>query len=217
MIYGVVAAIHFLFYVTSLSFTTAAHALSIVYTAPIFITLLSALLLKESIVRRKWAGIGIAVLGIAILAGLEPQMTWSMALGDAMALIAAITFAFYSIAGRYERGRVPLLIYASRVYLWAALWLLPAALITIPAMPPEAWGWEQIAAVAALGIIPLALGHTLYNAALRRIHATYVNIIASQEVLGGIILAWLLLGQTPNPTSLIGALVTLVGIGLVLL
>jgi drug/metabolite transporter (DMT)-like permease len=216
LLYGLVAALHFLFYIASLSFTTAAHALSIVYTAPIFVTLLSAMLLKEPVRLRQWAGVGVAVLGVAILAGLEPQMTWGMALGDFMALMSAITFGFYSIAGRYERDRVPLLTYAYRVYGVAALWLLPAALITIPYMPSQAWGWAQVAAVVALGVGPLALGHTLYNASLRRVHATYVNIIASQEVLGGIILSWLLLAQVPNATSLLGALVTLVGIGLVL-
>ena len=216
LLYGLVTALHFLFYIASLSFTTAAHALSIVYTAPLFVTLLSAFILKEPVRSRQWAGVGVTVLGVAILAGLEPRMTWSMALGDVMALLSAITFAFYSIAGRYERERVPLLTYASRVYSAAALWLLPAALITMPAMDVGAWGWAQIASIVALGIGPLALGHTLYNAALRRVHATYVNIIASQEVVGGIILAWLLLGQVPNVTSLAGALVTLVGIGLVL-
>ena len=215
-LYGLVAALHFLFYIASLSFTTAAHSLSIVYTAPIFVTLLSARLLKEPVRSRQWVGVSITVLGVAILAGLEPRMTWGMALGDGMAFLSAITFGFYSIAGRYERGRVPLLTYASRVYGIAALWLLPAALFTIPSMPSEAWGWAQIASVIALGAGPLALGHTLYNASLRRVHATYVNIIASQEVMGGIILTWLLLGQVPNATSLVGAIVMLAGIALVL-
>jgi drug/metabolite transporter (DMT)-like permease len=68
----------------------------------------------------------------------------------------------------------------------------------------------------ALGIGALALGHTLYNAALRRVHATYVNIIASQEVTGGIILAYIFLGQVPSVNALVGAVVTLVGVALVL-
>ncbi len=214
--YGLVAALHFLSYIASLSFTTAAHALSIVYTAPIFVTLFSAWLLREPVRSRQWIGVGIAVLGVAVLAGLEPRMTWGMALGDGMALVSAITFGFYSIAGRYERDRFSLLTYAASVYGIAALWLLPAALLAAPSMSPQAWGWAQIASVVALGIGPLALGHTLYNASLRRVHATYVNIIASQEVTGGIILTWLILGQVPNATSLIGALITLAGIALVL-
>jgi drug/metabolite transporter (DMT)-like permease len=214
--YGLIAALHFLFYIASLSFTTAAHSLSIVYTAPIFVTILSAALLKEVVRPRQWAGVGVTVLGVAILAGLEPRMSWEMAFGDLLALLSAITFGFYSVAGRYERDRYPLLVYASRVYGAAALWLLLPALLALPSMPPAAWGWVQLLSVVALGVGPLALGHTLYNASLRRTHATYVNIIASQEVTGGIILSWLLLSQVPTPNSLAGAFVTLVGIALVL-
>lgn len=214
--YGLIAALHFLFYIASLSFTTAAHSLAIVYTAPIFVTLCSTIFLKEPIRSRQWAGVGIAVLGVAILAGLEPRMDWKMAFGDLLALLSAVTFGFYSIAGRYERNRYPLFVYASWVYGMAALWILPVALFIMPQMPPEAWGWQQIGSVIAVGLGSLALGHTLYNAALRRLHATYVNIIASQEVTGGIILSWIFLSQVPSANSLVGALVTLVGIGLVL-
>ncbi len=216
LMYGAIAAIHFFCALASLNFTTPAHSLSIIYTAPLFVTLLSAWLLKEPIRPRQWAGVGVAVLGVSILAGLEPRFSWGMALGDGLALVSAIAFGFYSVAGRYERARYPLLMYASRVYAVAALWLIIPALLSLPSMPAEAWGWRQIGSVVALGLGPLALGHTLYNAALRKVHATYVNIIASQEVTGGIILSWLLLAEVPSPNSIIGAAVTLVGIGLVL-
>ena len=216
MAYGLIAALHFVFYIASLSFTTAAHTLAIVYTAPIFVALCSAIFLKEPIRGRQWVGVGIAVLGVAVLAGLEPRMDWSMAFGDLLALLSAIAFGFYSIAGRYERNRYPLFTYAYRVYGMAALWTLPAALLVMPQMPSEGWGLQQIASVIAVGLGSLALGHTLYNAALRRLQATYVNIIASQEVTGGIILSWLLLNQVPSLNSIAGALVTLVGIIIVL-
>jgi drug/metabolite transporter (DMT)-like permease len=215
-VYGLVAALHFYFYVASLDYTTPAHSLSIVYTAPVFVTLFSAVFLREHVRRSRWAGIGITVLGIAILAGLEPQMTWTMALGDFLALLSAITFGFYSIAGRYERDRYSLYTYASRVYGAAAVWLLPAAALALPGAPAASWGWQQIASVVALGVIPLALGHTLYNAALRRIHATYVNIIASQEVTGGVLLSLLVLGQVPSANALIGGAIALIGIAFVL-
>ncbi len=216
MLYGLIAALHFLCAIASLQYTTPAHSLSIIYTAPIFVTIFSAIFLKETVRPRQWAGVVVAVLGVAILAGLEPHISLEMIYGDALALGSAIAFGFYSIAGRYERARYPLLVYASRVYGAAALWLLPAALLSLPGTPMGAWGWKQIASLLGLGLGPLALGHTLYNASLRRVHATYVNIIASQEVTGGIVLSWLLLAQTPSLNSLIGAFVTLVGTGLVL-
>jgi drug/metabolite transporter (DMT)-like permease len=215
-IYGLVAALHFLFYVAALSFTTAAHALAIVYTAPIFVTFFSAWLLREHIARRKLLGVAIAVAGVAVLAGLEPPMTPSMALGDTLAMLSAVCFGLYSVAGRYERDRTPLLTYTSRVYGAAALWLLPAALFVLPTTPAGAFGWRQLLSVVVLGVVPLGIGHTLYNAALRRVHATLINIIASQEVTGGIILTWLVVGQVPSVTAVIGAAITLVGIALVL-
>jgi len=214
--YGLVAALHFFFYVASLDYTTTAHALAIVYTAPIFVTLLSAVVLKESIKRHQWLGVGVTVVGIAILAGFEPAMTARIAFGDFLALLSAITYALYSLAGRYERDRYSFFSYASRVYGVGALWLLPAALFIVPSAPAGSWGWQQIASVVALGLGPHALGHTLYTASLRRVHATYVNIIASQEVTGGIILAFLVLGQVPSLSALLGAGVTLAGIALVL-
>ncbi|MGA7733222.1 MAG: DMT family transporter [Chloroflexia bacterium] len=214
--YGLVAALHFFCYIAALDYTTAAHALALVYTAPIFVTLFSAFVLREPLRGIQWAGVTIAVIGVAILAGLEPRMTTTMAFGDLLAVGSALTFGIYTVAGRYERDRYPLLVYASRVYGSAALWLLPLAFLVIPVTPPDSWGLPQVASVVALGIIPLALGHTLYNAALRRLHATVVNIIASQEVTGGILLSLVLLAQVPSFTSLVGALVTLVGIALVI-
>ena len=214
--YGLIAAFHFLCYIASLSYTTAAHSLSIIYTAPIFVTILSAFILHEPVRKRQWAGVGITVLGVAIIAGLEPRMTWQMAFGDALALLSAITFAIYSVAGHYERERYPLLTYASLVYGAAALWMLVPGLVSLSSTSGAEWGWRQILAIVALGVGPLAIGHTLYNASLRRVHATYVNIIASQEVTGGILLSYLLLSQVPSANSLVGAVLTLIGIGLVL-
>jgi len=74
-----------------------------------------------------------------------------------------------------------------------------------------------IATVAAMALLPSALGHTLYNAALRRLHPSVPNLISTQEVTGGILLAWLLLRQVPPRNALTGAAITLIGVGLVLL
>ena len=211
---GLVAALHFGSYVASLNFTTIAHSLAIVYTAPIFVAIFSAWFLHEPIRPRQWLGVLVAVLGVAILAGLEPNWTARMALGDGLALVSAITFGLYSVAGRGQRTRYPLLPYAIAVYGLAALWMLPAALAHLT---PHAYTWKTVAAVAALGIFPLGIGHTLYNAALRRTHATTANLIATQEVTLGILLGAVLLREMPTLHEMAGAGVTLLGIALVLL
>ncbi len=213
--YGLVTALHFIFYIASLNFTTIAHALAIIYTSPVFVTLFSAFVLHEPLPLRKYLGIGVAILGIAILAGFEPHYTacslsgQCMILGDSLALLSALCFAIYSIAGRGERNRHPLFRYTTNVYGLAALWLLPAMLYFAFQHP---YPLAAVSAVVALGIFPLGLGHTLYNAAVRHVHATYANLIATQEVTAGVILGVILLHEIPSITTIIGGIVTLVGI-----
>ena len=224
---GLVAALHFFFYAYSLEFTTITNSLAIMYTAPIWVALLSRFWLREPLSKRKWLGILVAVLGVAVLSGFEPVMalvrqngsasynfTPRKLIGDLLALGAAITYAVYSIAGRSQRDRLPLLLYAGAVYLLAALWLLPAAAASHSS---GSFNWPAIASIVGLGVFPLACGHTLYNAALRRVNATYVNLIATQEVLGGVLLGALLLREIPSFNSIIGGLITIGGILLVLL
>lgn len=211
---GFITALHFICYIASLSFTTIAHALALVYTAPIFVALFSAWFLKEPIAPRKWIGVLITVIGIGILAGFEPRLNSRMIIGDLLALVSAVTYALYSIAGRSQRARYPLFTYAGTVYGLAALWALPAAALSFT---PSGYTWRSALAVLGAGLIPLAAGHTLYNAALRRIHATTANLIATQEVTGGMILGALLLGQVPQTNEIVGALVALIGIALVLI
>ena len=212
--FGLVTALHFAFYIASLNFTTIAHSLALVYTSPIFVTIASAWFLHEPIARRRWVGVALAIVGVAILAGFEPQFTARMAFGDLLALGSAVTYGLYSVAGRSQRARYPLLTYASAVYGLAALWALPTAFFS---WTPAGYGPRQIASILALGVLPLGLGHTLYNAALRRAHATSVNLIATQELTGGVLLGILLLGEVPSPSTILGAVVTLAGIVLVVL
>lgn len=148
------------------------------------------------------------VLGIAILTGFEPRLDKRMILGDLLALGSAICFGFYSVAGRAQRDEVPLFTYAATVYGLAAAWLaVPGWMLYTPGTVT----WRCGLAVLAAGVFPLATGHTLYNGALRRLHPTIVNIIATQEVTGGVILGVLVLGEMPTTTTLLGAAVAIAG------
>jgi drug/metabolite transporter (DMT)-like permease len=207
--WGFVAACHFVLYIASLEYTTVAHSLSLVYTSPIWVSLFSRLLLREPLPGRKWIGIAVTLVGMGVLSGFEAAWTTRMLVGDLMAIGSAVAFGVYSAMGRAQRSRYSLWAYASGVYAMAGVWLLPLAVLTMRI--PEQVG-PALLSVLALGILPLGIGHTLYNAALRRVHSTLVNIIATQEVTGGILLSWWLLGEVPTPNALIGAGIMLVGV-----
>lgn len=208
-LWGLVAACHFALYISSLGLTTVAHSLALVYTSPVWVSLFSWLLLREPLPKRKWAGIAITLTGMAVLSGFEPAWTGRMLVGDTMALGSAVAFGVYSAIGRGQRSRYSLWTYTSGVYGMAGLWLLPAAFLSFEMT-------EQIdlalLSVLGLGVLPLAIGHTLYNAALRRLHPTLANIVATQEVTGGVLLSWWLLGERPSLNAVIGAVIMLIGV-----
>jgi drug/metabolite transporter (DMT)-like permease len=210
---GLIASAHFLTFIASLHCTTVAHCLTLTYTAPLFIAVLSRTFLGERLPRRALLGILMGIAGVAVLAGFEPRLNPRMLTGDALALASGLTFAIYSLLGRRERARLPLLTYASWVYLAAGVVTAPFA-TGLLRRPVER---NAIAAVIAMALIPSALGHTLYNAALRRLHPSIPNLIAVQEVTGGILLAWVLLGEAPTLNAVAGAGITLIGVALVLL
>ncbi|MDI3533932.1 MAG: hypothetical protein PWQ82_297 [Thermosediminibacterales bacterium] len=213
LLYGFIAAMHFLFYIWSLFYTSIAHSLSIVYTAPIFVTLFAWFFLKEPIKVYKFVGIVVVVMGIAILTGFEPEINVKSFIGDFMALISAVCFGLYSVAGRMERENYPLLKYAFWLYLSASAFLFPFALNTIELSAVR----SSILPILLLALLPTTLGHTLYNASLRYTHPTYANLISTQEVTGGIILGYFVLGQIPSINSIIGCIIMLIGLAIVLL
>jgi drug/metabolite transporter (DMT)-like permease len=219
--YGAVAAAHFVLYIASFAYTSIPHAVSLVNTSPVFVAVGSRLLFGERLGWRRSAGIGVTVLGIGLLERVTVHLDPRVWVGDLLALGAAVCYALYSLAGRAERQRVPLLAYVFWVFLWAALFLAIPGLLTgfapgaagrpLQEATPGAW-----AAVVLLGLVPLALGHGLYNAAVRRASATVVNLIATQEVTGAVLLGAVIFGQVPSGTTVLGMAVALGGVALVL-
>lgn len=221
VLYGLALALHLSAYVASLSFTSIAHAVALTYTSPVWITILSAIFLRERPTVGALAGLMVAIAGIVILSGFQPSYGacdiahgHCAIVGDGLALAAGFFSAIYSVIGRIERERHPLFRYTFFVYAWAALWLLPAEILLAG---HHAYPLPAIGAVVALGLVPLGIGHTLYNAALRRANPTLINLIVTQEITGGIILGALVLHQIPTVLSLVGVAVTLAGIVIVML
>jgi len=217
------AAVHFAFYVGSLFWTSITHSLVLVNLSPVLALPLAAVFLGERFERHRLLGVVLTVAGLAVMVGLEPELTPRMLVGDLMAFVAALAYAAYSVIGRSQRTGAGLFSYTFWVYLAAGLLLLPLALwqagwaavgwAAAAAGPRTAAG---LTALLLLALLPTAGGHTLYNAALRRADAVTVNLIATQEVTGGVILGVLLLGEVPSLQAAAGGLITLTGLWLVL-
>lgn len=210
---GVLLAVHFATWLSSLQYTTVAASVTLVTTAPIWVALLAWI---GGV--RPTAGVGfglaLAVAGGVLIGFGDLQGGSAPLLGDALALIGAIAVAGYLLLGRRaQRTGLSTSAYVFLAYATAAVVLIPLPwLLGVPylAWPASTWGW-----IVAMALVPQLIGHTGLNWANRHLDPTVVATVTLLEPIGAGVLAWLLFTEVPGRLTLLGAPVLLVGVALV--
>ena len=213
---GVLLALHFWSWNTSIGLTTVAASVVLVNLQVPIVAAVGALWLREAPSRLQWAGITLALLGALLVA--SPDIGGAFRddrralVGDGLALIGAATAAGYYLAGRRLRTTVDLWPYVGLVYSACLLTLIAiAAAVGAPVIdqPPR-----ELAIFAALAIGPMMLGHTGMNWALGYLPAYVVSLTVLGEPVGATILAAMIpgIGEVPSMITLIGGAIILGGI-----
>lgn len=207
---GLLLALHFATWITSLAYTSVAASVVFVSTSPIFVGLASHLLLRERLSREMTLALLITMAGSAIIGLGDLEEGTHRLWGDVLALMGAMAGAGYFLIGRRLRARLSLLAYVFPVYGTAALVLMIAMLLSgFPRIPQRTQTWVSLL-LMALG--PQILGHSSLNWALRYLSATYVTIATLGEPIGSTLLAWWLLKEQPSLWAVVGGALILVGI-----
>ncbi len=212
---GLALGLHFGLFQGALALTTVASAVTLATMSPLFVALGGWWFLKEPTGRRTWVGMALTMAG-AIVVGVGDATAIDLGLealtGDVMAFGSALAVTAYLLLGRVARRDTPTTVYASGVYAWAAIALLPVCLLSgTPLVGFDAPTWLAIAAIV---VGPQLLGHTVFNALLSTIPATLVSIVVLSEPVGAGLLAWLLLGELPTALFAVGAPLVLLGVAL---
>ncbi len=223
---GLFLAAHFGTWISSLEYTTVASSVVFVSTGPLWVALLSPVLLNERLMRAAIVGLVIAILGGTII-GLSDACVWDRGLrclslgqilqgramwGNFLALIGAWTVSGYLIIGRKLRARrsMSLVPYIFLVYGISAIALLITMFLAGQSplgYPARTYGW-----IFLLAAFPQLIGHSTYNWALRYIPASLVAITTLVEPAGSAILAYVILSEIPTRGVLFGGLLILMGI-----
>jgi len=210
---GVMLALHFWSWNTSVGLTTVAASVVLVNLQPVFVALFSARWLGEPPGRRQWLGIALALAGAGVVAAAGFTAIVAAGhrplLGNLLAVVGAITAAVYYVIGRGLRKTIDLWAYVGVVYGACFVALLAiAAIWRVPLTPQPP---RDLAIFAGLAIGPMLLGHTGMNYALRYLPAYVVNLTVLGEPVGATLLAAIIPGIAEVPTAS-----TLVGGGLIL-
>lgn len=207
---GAFLAIHFWSWIASLGMTSVAASVLLVNLHPVVIVAGSALWLKERPNARQLLGIVVALAGAAIVAlagGVAPP---TETLGNALALIGAITVGLYYLAGRSLRQKLSLWPYVSLVYgACLAVLLMLAAATGTPLWPVER---RDLGIFVLIALGPMLAGHTGFNWALKYVPAFVVSLALLAEPVGAGLIAFVAMGETPSTTTLLGGAVVLLGL-----
>ena len=166
-------------YYTAMRYTSLAVAGVLLYTAPIFVMLLSALLFRETVTKKKLLALVLAFLGCALVSGIGTDSRVSTT-GLLWGLGAGITYALYSIFGRFaiDRGYSSwTMTFWSFVLCFAVScffcdWSLLGTVWTTPA---------EIGWAVAMGITTGFLAYVFYGLGLERMEGSRASILASVE------------------------------------
>ena len=210
LIAGLFLALHFVFWIASLSYTTVASSVVLVTTNPIFVVIASYFLFHEKLKKNTLIGIGLCLIGAALIGYSDWHIGSEAFSGDLLAILGALAVACYFIIGRILRPNTGLLSYTFLVYGSAAILLLLAVLIFN--MSLLGYSQNTYIMLILLALVPQLLGHSSLNWALRFMPATLVTIAILGEPVGATILAFILLDETPTLMQIAGGILILGGI-----
>jgi drug/metabolite transporter (DMT)-like permease len=222
---GVFLAAHFAAWITSLEFISVSSSVILVTTTPLWVALLSPIVLKEKVGSRFYWGMAVAIIGgicIAISGPCRLSTTGlscsgsvfergsQTLLGMALALFGAWMASGYMLIGRKMRLKLDNLSYTTSVYTVSAIVLILALILR----GEKVLGYSpQIYALfVALAVIPQLLGHSVLNYSLEVLPATIVSMALLGEPVGSTILAVIFLNEIPSILEIIGGIFILLGI-----
>ncbi len=180
--------------------TSAANAILLQYTAPIWVALFGTWLLGERASRADWITIAVALAGMALFFG--DSLTLGHLDGDLLAVFSGVCFAGTAMALRQQKEGSPVESIILGNLLAFAVGL--PSIVQAPPLPPTGW-----VALLALGIVQLGVSYWLYARAIRHVTALEAVIIPVIEPVLNPVWVLVFLGERPSPWALAGGAIVL--------
>lgn len=189
-------------FVIATKLTTAANAILLQYTAPVYVAFLGSWILKERVLWFDWL-IVLTVIGGMALFFLD-HLTPGNQLGNVSAILSGVGFACFVLFMRKQKNESPL----ETVLLGDFF----TGLIGLPFMfesMPGALSWLGL---LFLGVVQLGLSYILYSEAIKHVTALEAILIPGIEPILNPIWVFLMLGEAPGKWALVGGFVVLVSV-----
>ena len=192
-------------FVIATKLTTAANAIFLQLTAPVYVALFSWWILKERISALDWI-ITIAILG-GMLLFFGDNLTMEGFWGNISAILSAVCWAVFVLFYRKEKDDAPLKI-PIMGHVICVLTGLPFVIYA---------GWWPTAGgiwIIPMGAVGAGLSFVLYTWVIKRLEAIEAVITQTIEPIFNPIWVFLVVGEKPGPWALLGGGIVLLSITL---
>jgi drug/metabolite transporter (DMT)-like permease len=180
--------------------TTAANAILLQYTAPVWIALFGAWFLGERATRADWLTIVVVLGGMGLFFADSLELT--NVLGNSIAVLSGVSFAGMTIALRKQKdtSASESIILGNLLAFFVGLpWILRAPALTTA-------GWTSL---ALLGLVQLGVSYWLYARAIKHVTALEAVLIPVIEPILNPVWVLLALHEKPAPLALVGGTLVL--------
>ena len=188
-----------LLFVIATKLTTAANAIFLQYTAPVYIMIFEPLMYREKFHARDLAVVACCVAGMSLF--FRGELRPEEMSGNITALASGVCFAFFALLLRHPRAaqvnRASSVIYGN----------LLLACVTAPAFFSVAGevSARDLATVAYLGVVQIGLAYTLFTLGIARgVRSLDAGIIGYIEPVLNPVWVFIFLGERPAPWALVG-------------
>lgn len=191
-------------FISATKMTTAANAIILQYTAPIYIAIFGGWLLKERATLKDWITILFVIGGMVLF--FFDDIGGGMLKGNIIAVISGVALAFNTIFMRRQKNENPL----ENVF-WGCILTF---IISIPSTFTKMPDTRSMAGLLLLGIFQLGISYILYSKAIKKITALEATFISLVEPILSPVWVFLAVGEIPGLFSVIGGVIVLVAITL---
>jgi len=190
----------FFFFIASLTRTTVANTFVLMSVSPFLAALAGRLVLGERVPVRTWIAMAVAFAGIVVM--FADAVDAGRFLGNLLALGVSCFFAAQVTVLRKYHATVDML---PQVMIAGVISIVVAAPLALPFSATP----RDLGVLAVMGCIQLGAGCLLATAASRHLSATQLGLLALLEPILGPLWVWVLMGEHPGSTALLGGAIVL--------
>jgi drug/metabolite transporter (DMT)-like permease len=204
-----------LFFMGALAKLPASRAALIIALNPAITIAISAVVFKERLSARRWIGVAVALLGVAIVVSKGDFANFTgggIGLGELFMFAAVTSWALYTILGRKVLGGLTPLAATNYAALWGTLLLGLAAAPAFGTLHPTQFDWRMTVSLLYLGVLGTAVAFVWYYMSVKKVGASTTSIFNNLVPVFGVAISVLLLGEQLLASMLIGGAVTIVGV-----